>query len=58
MQNENTTSKAAFVRLVLTADQRAQVRTSVGLDAEAIELTAYELEERIAPLNFTKIEYR
>jgi hypothetical protein len=48
MSRENT-SKPAFVRLTLTEDQRAQVRTSVGVDAEAIELTAHELEERIAP---------
>jgi hypothetical protein len=55
MQNEN--SKPAFIRLVLTDDQRTQVRTSVGVDADAIELTAHELEERIAPLNFAKIMY-
>jgi hypothetical protein len=57
MQNENSTTKSTFVRLVLSDDQRAQVRASVGIDAEAIELTAHELEERIAPLNFTKITY-
>ena len=57
MQHDNTTGTPAFVRLVLTDDQRAQVRTSVGLDAEAIELTAQELEERIAPLNYTKISF-
>jgi hypothetical protein len=56
MQNEN--SKPAFIRLVLTDDQRTQVRTSVGVDADAIELTAHELEERIAPLNFTKVEFK
>ena len=58
MQNDNTNGTPAFVRLVLTDDQRAQVRTSVGVDADAIELSAHELEERIAPLNFTKIEFK
>lgn len=47
-----------FVRLVLTADQKAQVRASIGVEAEAIQLTAHELEERIAPLNFAKIEFK
>jgi len=35
------------VRLVLTEDQRAQLRTLTGLDAETMEFEVVELEERI-----------
>jgi hypothetical protein len=38
------------VRIQLTPDQKAQVKAATSKDAEAIELTATELEERIAPL--------
>jgi DNA-binding MarR family transcriptional regulator len=37
------------VRITLTPEQRAQVREMTGKDAEALELSAQELEERIAP---------
>lgn len=50
MQNESTSSKPSFVRLQLTPEQKAQVRESIGRDADAIELSARELEERIAPM--------
>jgi hypothetical protein len=46
---EPTDKSPEFVRLPLTDDQKAQVRASTGKDAEAIELSAQELEERIAP---------
>ena len=36
-------------RLVLTPEQREQVKQATHRDAEAIELSAQELEERIAP---------
>lgn len=36
-------------RMTLTPEQKAQVRRSTGRDAEAIELSVEELEERIAP---------
>lgn len=50
MQHESPSSmKPDFVRLELTPVQRAQVRASTGIDAEAIQLGASELEERIAP---------
>jgi hypothetical protein len=55
MAHENTPGEYRFVRLALTEEQRAQVRGATGRDAEAIELGVQELEERIAPLNFTKI---
>jgi hypothetical protein len=36
-------------RIKLTPEQKAQVRTVTGKDAEAVELSVEELEERIAP---------
>jgi len=38
------------VRIQLTPEQKAQVKSATDKDAEAIELTANELEERIAPI--------
>jgi len=37
------------VRIDLTAEQKAQLKSATGRDAEAIELTMQELEARIAP---------
>lgn len=37
------------VRIDLTAEQKAQLKSATGQDAEAIELTVQELEARIAP---------
>ena len=37
------------VRIELTSEQKAQVKARTGKDAEALELTVEELEERIAP---------
>jgi uncharacterized small protein (DUF1192 family) len=34
----------------LTEEQKAQVKAATGKDAQAIELSVEELEERIAPL--------
>jgi hypothetical protein len=48
MHNEKS-SKADFVRISLTPEQKEYVRNSTGVEAEAIELSAKELEERIAP---------
>lgn len=36
-------------RITLTPDQKDQVRKATGKDAEVIELSVEELEERIAP---------
>jgi hypothetical protein len=36
-------------RIELTPEQKAKVRAATGKDAEAVELTVEELEERIAP---------
>ena len=37
------------VRIELTADQKANIRNVTGKDAEVVELSVEELEERIAP---------
>lgn len=37
------------VRIDLTAEQKAQLKSATGHDADAIELTMQELEARIAP---------
>jgi uncharacterized small protein (DUF1192 family) len=38
------------VRIQLTPEQKEQVRTATGKEAEAVELSVEELEERIAPM--------
>ena len=44
----NQTEKE-IVRIDLTSSQKEQVKARTGQNAEAIELTVQELEERIAP---------
>ncbi|HTT68921.1 MAG TPA: hypothetical protein VMF70_12930 [Gemmatimonadales bacterium] len=39
-----------LVRIKLTPAQREVIRKATGKKAEALELTAEELEERIAPM--------
>ena len=41
------------LRITLTPEQRAQVEKATGKTAEAIELSAEELEQRIAPGKLT-----
>ena len=41
-------SKREF-RIELTPDQKAKIRAATGKDAEAVELSLEELEERITP---------
>ncbi len=41
-------SKGQF-RIELTPEQKDKVRAATGKDAEAVELSLEELEERIAP---------
>jgi hypothetical protein len=36
-------------RMTLTEEQKEQIRRATGKDAESIELSVEELEERIAP---------
>ena len=40
------------IRIDLTKAQKEQVKKEIGKEAEAIELTAEELESRIAPIHF------
>jgi hypothetical protein len=57
-----STSKGQF-RIDFTADQKAEIRKVIGKDAETLELSIEELEERIAPmteeisLNFGKPKF-
>ncbi len=37
------------IRIELTPEQKAKVRSETGKDAESVELSVEELEERIAP---------
>jgi hypothetical protein len=37
-------------RIKLTPEQKTHVREATGKDAEAVELSVEELEERIAPI--------
>jgi hypothetical protein len=41
--------KQRRVEIQLTEAQKAQIRAATGKDAETVELTVEELEERIAP---------
>jgi hypothetical protein len=45
-------SKGQF-RIELTPEQKAKIRNATGKDAEAVELSVEELEERIAPTKVT-----
>jgi len=40
-------------RLTLTPEQKEQIRKATGKDAEVLELSVEELEERIAPGTFS-----
>jgi hypothetical protein len=42
------------VRIQLTPEQKAEIRNATGKDAEALELSPKELEERIAPSTLYK----
>ena len=41
------------VRIKLTPDQQNEIRKATGKNADALELSAEELEERIAPAKLT-----
>lgn len=38
------------IRIELTAEQKKQIKDASGEEVQAIELTAQELEDRIAPI--------
>ena len=40
-----------IVRIELTPEQKQLIKKEIGKDVDAVELTARELEERIAPFN-------
>lgn len=42
------------VRIELTDEQKKQLRNATGRDANAIEFSVEELEERIAPMTFAR----
>lgn len=46
-----TDKKKNPVRIVLTEEQRKKIQQETGRDAAAIEFTAEELEDRIAPVS-------
>ena len=50
MKKENET-----VRLELTSEQKQLIKKQTGKDAEVVELSVNELEERIAPMTFNEI---
>jgi mRNA-degrading endonuclease RelE of RelBE toxin-antitoxin system len=43
-------SDAKKVRIELTAEQKEELKKMTGKDAEALAVTAQELEDRIAPI--------
>lgn len=43
------TNEKQIVRIDLTESQKAKIKATTGRDADAVELTVQELEERIAP---------
>lgn len=45
-------SSKGQVRIELTPEQKAKIRSATGKDAEAVELSVEELEERIAPKKY------
>jgi hypothetical protein len=47
---EQTMASATNFRMTLTPEQKEQIRRVTGKEAEAIELSVEELEERIAPM--------
>ena len=42
-------SEKEIVRIELTPEQKQLIKSQTGKEAEAVELTVNELEERIAP---------
>jgi len=50
LPGEHMSDSKQPVRITLTDDQKAQIRNQTGKDAEAVELSVSELEDRIAPM--------
>jgi hypothetical protein len=49
------TKEEARIRIELTIEQRKQIKEASGEDVTAIEFTAQELEDRIAPMIHFKV---
>ena len=47
--SDNQKKNDGFLRIDLTPSQSEKIKQTTGKDAEAIELTVNELEDRIAP---------
>jgi hypothetical protein len=48
----DTMEKKETIRIELTDEQKKQIKDASGQDVQALEITAQELEQRIAPLMF------
>jgi hypothetical protein len=48
-----SSDKTPIVKLKLTPEQQAIVRKAIGKNAASIELSAQELEDRIAPFRLS-----
>lgn len=44
--------KKETIRIELTDEQKQQIKDASGQDVQALEITAQELEQRIAPIVF------
>ena len=47
--SDNEKKNDEFLRIALTPSQSEQIKKTTGKDADAIELTVSEMEDRIAP---------
>jgi hypothetical protein len=54
-EQEVSMESSGNFRITLTPEQKEQVRRATGKDAEAVELSVEELEERIAPMKQRKL---
>lgn len=44
------------IKLTLTPEQKAQLKSATGQDADAVELQVEELEDRIAPARWVRLK--
>ena len=47
--SDNKNNNEEFLRIALTPSQVEKIKQTTGKDADAIELTVSEIEDRIAP---------
>jgi len=50
---EKTMNKAEPIRIDLTTDQQRQIKDAIGQDVSRLEFKVEELEQRIAPSDFS-----